>query len=162
MSEKVQLNLGCWTDIRPGFVNIDIQDYPGVNRVQDATSLSEWSSNTVDFIVAQHLLEYIPRKQMIPALTEWLRVLKKDAPLELRVTDLGNLTRSLYLNGISDEMGLHHEMVISLLYGKQKDKHDVRYSGFTSDFLQGVLVGIGYTINNVVIEGYDIIITAIK
>ena len=162
MTDKVQLNLGCWKDIRPDFVNIDIQDFPGVNRVLDATKLAEFADNSVDFIVAQHLLEYIPRKQMLPALSEWHRVLKQGCPLEIRVTDLATMTRSLYLNSVSDEMGIHHEMVIALLYGKQKDTFDIRYNGFTSDFLQGVLTGIGYTVINVVSEEHDVIITALK
>ena len=162
MSNKVQLNLGCYKDCRKNFINIDIQPFDGVDQVIDATELKGFSDNSVDFIVAQHLLEYIPRKKMVPALTEWLRVLKKECPLEIRITDLAKVTQSLYLNGISDEMGLHHEMVISMLYGKQKDSFDIRYNGFTSDFLQGVLTGIGYTINFVTTEGYDVIITAVK
>ncbi len=163
MSEKVMLNLGCRTDIRPGFINIDIQPFPGVDKVRDACDLKDMADSSVDFIVAQHLLEYLPRKKMIAALTEWLRVLKPGHPLEIRVTDLAKVTQSLYLNtSVSDEMGLHHEMVISLLYGKQIDDWDTRYNGFTSDFLQGVLAGIGYTINFVVSEGYDVVITVVK
>jgi predicted SAM-dependent methyltransferase len=162
MSEQVKLNLGCGIDIRPDFTNIDIQSFPGVNKVQDAIVLSDIADESVDFIVAQHFLEYIPRFAMVTALSEWLRVLKKNAALEIRVTDLSKITQSLYLHGISDEMGLHHEMVISMLYGKQKDQYDIRYNGFTSDFLQGVLVGLGYNINYVVSEGFDVIITAVK
>jgi predicted SAM-dependent methyltransferase len=162
VTDQVKLNLGCGTDIRPGFINIDIQEFPGVTKICDAIALSEFENDSVDFIVAQHLLEYIPRKHILSALAEWFRVLKKNAPLEIRITDLANVTRSLYLNGISDEMGLHHEMVVSLLYGKQRDQYDVRYNGFTPDFIQGVLVGVGYTINNVVLESYDVIITVVK
>lgn len=162
MPDKIQLNLGCHKDIRKDFVNIDIQDYPGVDKVQDASSLSEYADSSVDFIVAQHLLEYVRRKKTVATLAEWLRVLKPGAPLEIRVTDLSKITTSLYLYNISDEMGLHHEMIVSFLYGKQKDEADIRYNGFTSDFLQGMLTGIGYVINNVVTEEYDVIITAVK
>lgn len=162
MSELVKLNLGCGADARPGFVNIDIQSFPGVDIIQDVSALAQFTDSSVDFMVAQHLLEYIPRPLMIKTLTEWFRILKPGAPLEIRVSDLSKITQSLYLNGISDEMGLHHEMVISMLYGKQKNIHDIRYNGFTSDFLQGVLVGLGYTLNFVVSEGYDVIITAVK
>ncbi len=162
MSEAIKLNLGSGPDVRAGFINIDIQPFAGVDIIQDASVLTQYANESVDFMVAQHLLEYIPRPRMVATLTEWLRVLKPGAPLEIRVSDLSKITQSLYLNSISDEMGLHHEMVISMLYGKQKNPHDIRYNGFTSDFLQGVLVGLGYTLNFVVSEGYDVIITAVK
>lgn len=161
VDNKVFLNLGCGLDLRPGFVNIDIQDLPNVDKVSDVTKL-DWEDNSVDFIVAQHILEYLPRRCLMPALLEWKRVLKLDSPLEIRVTDLSHLTKSLYLNDISKEMGLHHEMVISLLYGKQKNPYDIRYNGFTSDFLQGLLMGLGFTLNNVVKEDFDVIITVVK
>lgn len=160
--QALKLNLGCYKDLRPGFVNIDIQDFPGVDLIHDASTLLMYQTDSVDFIVAQHLIEYIPRKLTLSTLTEWRRVLKPKAPVEIRTTDLAIVTRSLYLNGISDEMGLHHEMVVSLLYGKQKDSFDLRYNGFTSDFLQGLLTGVGFKIINVVTEDYDVIITALK
>ncbi len=165
MSEEVEslkLNLGCGIDIRPGFVNIDIQSFPGVDLIADVSLLDEFKDESVDFLVAQHVIEYIPRKVLIPALLNWRRVLKPKAPLEIRVTDLSNLTKSLYLNDISQEMGLHHEMVISMLYGKQKNPYDIRYNGFTSDFLQGLLTGLGFELNNVVKEDFDVIITVVR
>jgi predicted SAM-dependent methyltransferase len=162
VSDPVKLNLGCRSDIRPGFVNIDIQEFPGVDQVLDAVTMTGYADNSIDFIVAQHLLQFIPRAKTVTALQNWLRILKPGAPLEIRVTDLAVVTRSLYLNNISQEMGLHHEMVISFLYGKQRDQHDICQNGFTSDFLQGILVGVGYQINNVVTEEYDVILTAVK
>ena len=161
MSE-VKLNVGCGTDIRPGFVNTDIQAFPNVDRVADATVLEEYADDSVEFIVAQHFFEYIPRALLLPTLLEYKRVLKRGKALELRVTDLSNLTKYLYLNDISKEMGLHHEMIVSLLYGNQKNGHDIRYNGFTSDFLQGLLIGLGFLVNHVAKEDFDIIITVVK
>ncbi len=158
----MKLNLGAGTDIRPDFLNVDIKNLPGINIVSDASNLPSLEDNSVEFIVAQHLLEYIPRANMTMALHEWKRLLKKHASLEIRVTDFAQLTKALYLNTVSPEMGLHHEMVLALIYGHQIDKNDIRFNGFTSEFLQGVLTGVDLKIINVVIEDYDLIVTAIK
>lgn len=159
---EVKLNLGCGEDIRKGYVNIDIQKLDGVNKVKSAEDLSDYADDSVDFVVAQHLLEYLPRKTMLKALTEWRRVLRPECALEIRVTDLAQLTKALYLNTISKEMGLHHEMVLSLIYGRQDSDYDIRHNGFTAEFLQGVLTGLGMRVVNSVTEEYDIIVTAVK
>jgi len=158
-----KINLGAGSDIRnPGWLNIDIQPFPGVDFVCDARDLESIEDNSVKFLVAQHLLEYIPRQDMLPTLKEWHRILLPDGLLEIRTTDISQLTKALYLNGISLEMGLHDEMVISLLYGQQLTEYDTRYNGFTPSFFQGVLIGCGFTIQGNVIEDLDFIITARK
>ena len=155
-------NLGAGTDIRPGFINVDIQKFPGIQKKANVMSMPDIPDSSAEFIVAQHILEYIPRLMMIPTLKEWVRILQKDGVLEVRVTDLGELTKAMYLNQISGELGLHHEIVLSLIYGRQDDSWDIRYNGFTSDFLQGILRGLGLEITNATREDYDVIVSAKK
>lgn len=163
MSNPIQLNLGAGEDLRPEFTNIDIRNLPGIDIITDAAYLKAgFADDSVDFIVAQHLLEYIPRSRMIVALTEWKRVLKPNALLEIRVLDIAAVTKALYLNSVSKEMGLHHEMVLALLYGSQDNVYNTKLNGFTNEFLQGVLTGLGFTVVHTVEEDYDIIITAKK
>jgi len=161
--EKKKLNLGCGTDIREEFANVDIQALPDVDLVADVMELDFIPDRSVDFIVAQHLLEYIPRPRMVETLNEWKRILSVNSVLEVRVTDISLVVKQLYLNEkVSKEMGLHSEMVLSLLYGKQINDYDIRYNGFTSEFLQGVLAGCGFRIINVAHEDYDVVISAQK
>ncbi len=162
LSKAVQLNLGCGDDIRKGFHNIDIRPIPGVDLVANACKLPIYKTESVNFIVAQHLLEYIPRKRMVMALSEWWRVLGYGGVLELRVTDIEAVTKEMYASTISGEMGLHHEMVLAFLYGKQDGEHDVCFNGFTQQFLEGVLTGLNFKIDNYIKEEYDLIVTAIK
>jgi len=159
-AERKKLNLGCGTDIRDEYVNIDIQSFPGINLIADVSDLNLISDESVEYIVAQHILEYIPRPRMVKTLNEWRRVLALGGVLEVRVTDMGLVTKQLYLNEVSKEMGLHTEMVVALLYGKQIDDHDTRYNGFTSEFLQGILAGCNFSIIGVTHEDYDVIISA--
>jgi ubiquinone/menaquinone biosynthesis C-methylase UbiE len=163
VESKRKLNLGCGgIDIRPDFVNVDIQMFKGMDAAINAFDLRVMNDDSVNFIVAQHLLEYIPRQHMVTAILEWKRILEPEGMLEIRVTDLSQLTKALYLNSVSSEMGFSDEMVISLLYGQQLDAFDIRCNGFTPHFLQGVLVGLGFRVVSLVAEDLDFILTACK
>jgi len=163
MTFPLKLNLGAGIDIRrPDFLNVDIQCFPGIDLISDARDLFVIEDSSMEFIVAQHILEYIPREDMLLSVFEWKRLLKDNGILEIRCTDLSQLTKALYLNNISTEMGMHDEMVVALVYGQQINKYDIRYNGFTSSFLQGVLRACGFRIINNVIEGLDFILSAQK
>ena len=57
----VRLNLGCGTDIRPGFVNLDSAGLPGVDVVHDLTSLPlPFESERFAEVVCQDVLEHVP------------------------------------------------------------------------------------------------------
>lgn len=159
---ELKINAGSGEDIRSGFINIDIQNLSGIDLLLDCRNLSIFENESIDFIVAQRLLEYIPRRDMLSTLKEWYRVLKPNGCVEIRVTDISSLTKSLYLNGISSEMGFHDEMVLSLIYGQQLSEYDVKYNGFTPSFLQGILTGCGFTVINSEKEDLDCIITGQK
>jgi len=117
----------------------------------------------VDFIVAQHLLEYISRPETVPLLKTFGRLLRPDGVLEIRVLDINRALKDLNLHQVSGELGLPAEMVLALLYGDQTTEWDIRKSGYTSNFLQGVISSVGmYKTNNVVYEDYDVILTMIR
>jgi len=162
MTDNISLNLGCGDDIRSDFVNIDITDYPGTDIVTDARTLTMIKDESVDFIVAQHILEYIPRKDMIHTLVMWKNKLKYEGILEIRVGDIAGIAKSMVLNDIQDGRGVSNEMVISLLYGKQKDEYDIRFNGFSKPYLEGILTACDFEIINVVSEEFDLIVTVKK
>jgi predicted SAM-dependent methyltransferase len=159
---SVKINAGCGADIRPGWINCDIQPFAGIDFVADIRKPGWYRGDTAEMIVLQKVLEYIPRSSTLDVLKNIHAILRKEGVLEIRTTDLAAVTKAMYLNQVSREMGLNCEMVISLLYGKQQNKYDVKFAGFTSDFLQGLLVGVGFSITNAVSEDMDVIITAQK
>ncbi len=78
-----KLNLGCGTDIREGFINLDIADLEGVDVVHNINILPlPFEDNHFDFIVCQDVLEHV---DLIPVMKELHRILKKDAEMQIRV-----------------------------------------------------------------------------
>ncbi len=78
-----KLNLGCGTDIKEGWINLDIADLEGVDVVHDINSLPlPFPDNEFDYILAQDILEHL---EYAPLLKDLHRVLKKDSTIEIRV-----------------------------------------------------------------------------
>lgn len=87
----VKLNLGCGTDIREGWVNLDAVRLPGVDVVHDVRRLPlPFPDEKFEEILCQDILEHI---EYIPVLKDIHRILKHRGRLVIRVphfTSRGN------------------------------------------------------------------------
>jgi SAM-dependent methyltransferase len=78
-----KLNVGCGSDSRPGWVNLDVKALPGVDVVHDLESLPlPFPDGAFDEILCQDVLEHV---EYIPILKELHRILKKGGALTIRV-----------------------------------------------------------------------------
>ena len=104
----MKLNLASHGDNREGFINVDF-DHPTADLKCDVTCLP-YEDNTVDLILAYHILEHfragsyeghlsnpLNPKTAKDALTEWQRVLKPGGKLEIKVPDFEKIVW-LYIN----------------------------------------------------------------
>lgn len=89
----IKLNLGCWKRNFPGWINIDVIDYPHVHFKRDVKDLSIFDDASVDLIYASHCLEYFTFNEAKEALKEWHRVLKPEGQLNIAVPDLEALIK---------------------------------------------------------------------
>lgn len=81
-----KLDIGSGTAPLPGYTTVD--PYVGTADYQCQMWALPFAMDTVDEIYSSHALEHIPRKMVIPTLTEWKRVLKPGGTIVLRVPDL--------------------------------------------------------------------------
>ena len=83
VSGTKKLNIGCGTDIRLGWVNLDSADISGVDVVHDIEKLPlPFEDNTFDEILCQDVLEHV---EYIPVLQDLHRILKPDGEITIQV-----------------------------------------------------------------------------
>lgn len=107
-----QLHLGCGKRNIPGFINVDIQEYPHIHYKADIKSLPMFEDNSIDLIYTSASFQYFDREEGEKALREWHRVLKKGGILRISTVDFDRLVEvyQKYNNNI--------DLIIGPMYGK--------------------------------------------
>jgi SAM-dependent methyltransferase len=83
----IRLHLGCGQRFLPGWLHVDAQAFEHVDYQTTVDKLDMFEDETVDEIYACHVLEHIPRSQILTTLKEWNRVLKPGAKIRIAVPD---------------------------------------------------------------------------
>jgi SAM-dependent methyltransferase len=83
-----RLNLGCGPVPAPGWLNADRQPYEGVQVLGDLRAGLPIPSESLDCIVAMHVLQDLAWTELPGALLEIRRMLKPDGVLRLGLPDL--------------------------------------------------------------------------
>lgn len=99
----MKLNLGCGTDIRKGYVNVDSVKLPGVDKVFDLDS-QKWSfkDNTFDEVICKDIIEHLD--DPLKAMGEIWRISKPGAIIKVHVPffpgmyAIGDLTHKHFFN----------------------------------------------------------------
>jgi predicted SAM-dependent methyltransferase len=143
----VKLNLGCGPNLKPDYVNVDLQHRDGVHR-WDIFALPV-DDGTVEEILAEHLIEHLTNHDVDRFLTECRRVLCDDGKLIVECPDLGALCAAFIdANEYERYVSLNGGWPLAAqIFGHQRG-HGVagilaqtHKSGFTRQRLVDVLVG---------------------
>jgi glycosyltransferase involved in cell wall biosynthesis len=87
----VRLNLGCGDKILPGYVNVDVAPSragKSPDVLCDLHALAPFESDSVDEVLAVHVVEHFWRWEIVAVLKEWLRVLKPEGRMILECPNL--------------------------------------------------------------------------
>lgn len=100
----MKINLGCGTDIREGWTNVDAYyKAPGVVNFDMMQTPWPLESNSVDYLLTSHVLEHIPplyvngRDILFLIIEEAHRVLKKGSEWEIRVPIARTLPAEIHI-----------------------------------------------------------------
>lgn len=132
-----KLNLGCGSDIKPGFINIDIRLLPGVDIVSDIESIDYFTDESIDEINAYDILEHFSFTKTKSILTNWISKLKPGATIIVRVPDVIKILNKF------NEGKLPHFEAMRLIFGGQTYPENFHFAGFSQEVLEGLLVGCG-------------------
>lgn len=86
--EPRRLNLGCGNDIRPEYMNVDICDLPGVDKVISVDPFYPhlpFADEEFDEIIAFHVLEHMSNKPMV--IEEIWRIASHNARIKIKLPD---------------------------------------------------------------------------
>lgn len=143
-----KLNLGCGFDHLQGYVNIDLNDFHHPDLVADITALKMLPSAYYEEILAQDVLEHLPRIKTKSALVEWNRLLKVGGFLNLRVPNvMGLATLFAKQENATIEM---QETLMQCLFGTQAYNGDYHFTSFTDLILRSYLEQTGFEVISVI------------
>ena len=84
MKNVVKLNLGCGSDIREDYINLDCVKQNGVDVVYDINKYPwPFKDNTFEKVFCSHTLEHV--ENLIKTMKEIWRISKPNAIIEIRV-----------------------------------------------------------------------------
>lgn len=138
----VKVHLGCGKREMPGYVHIDLADFPHIDHRHDVATLPMLADDSVSLIYASHVLEYFDRIDVLDVLAEWRRVLAPGGTLRLAVPDFAALAEVYRRTGDLD-------LVIGPIFGRwQIPGTDVvvfHKTVYDFDALARVLTHVGFT-----------------
>jgi len=89
--DAVKLNLGCGDKIIDGYINVDVVIVRAGKKpdvICDLHNLRVFESNSVDEILAVHVVEHFWQWEVVDILKEWVRVLKPGGKMILECPNL--------------------------------------------------------------------------
>jgi predicted SAM-dependent methyltransferase len=96
----VMLNVGCGTDYKKGWINIDNNSDDNIQKLDfnwDLRNPLPFPENSVDYIFNEHFLEHLTVEEGQKSIRDFMRVLKKGGVMRVAMPDLDEAI-SLYLD----------------------------------------------------------------
>jgi predicted SAM-dependent methyltransferase len=140
----MKLNLASGRDYREGWVNVDFNGKCDLKH--DLTNPLPYEDNSVDEILAAHILEHFGFGEYMDVLTDWVRVLKPGGKMTILVPDMDMIA---WLWHEQPERRFKHFGVTSwlaVIYGGQFDKGQLHKMGFNEESLTTDLESVGMKI----------------
>jgi SAM-dependent methyltransferase len=150
-SDLIKLNLGCGDKILDGYINIDVVESRAGKKpdfICDLHNLSKFKSNSVDEILAVHVVEHFWKWEVVDILKEWTRVLKPGGKMILECPNLISAAEEFLKNSdIAAIGGPEGQRSMWVFYGDPswKDPLMIHRWGYTPRSLATLMSTAGLT-----------------
>lgn len=138
MADELKLNLGCGNGPVPGYVNIDIERLPSVDKVCDLRKPLPYADCSVDKILGNGIVEHLPWYEIEGILLDWARVLKVGGVMRLSITDFAGMFRDMYMKN-----EFKFSMVNMAVYGRTRTQWERHWCLITSNWLLKRMAAMG-------------------
>lgn len=120
--------IGCGEKrIFPSSIAVDIRKN-GIIDIQGDASYLPFKDECFDHLYSSHVIEHFQHDEILPLLSEWVRVLKKGGKIEIRCPDL---RARAFLFSV-----LGREQDIINIYGEQNYCYNFHKTGFSFSILK--------------------------
>ena len=120
----MKLNVGCGTDLRKGYLNLDVVPLKGVDVVHDINKKFPFPSSHFDEVMANHVVEHIPN--LTKLMREFHRILKPGGRLLIETPHF------TYSNAYVDPTHVHFFSFNTFKYFVKGNDHNYYYDFFFS------------------------------
>ena len=136
----MKLHLGCGARHIPGFVHVDIADFPHVDYQCAVERLHMFTDGSASLVYACHVLEHFGRHEVKDVLKEWYRVLRPGGVIRLAVPDFAAVVDLYAQEGLQNG----YSGLVGLVCGGQRDQYDFHKVIFDRPFLTSLLEETGF------------------
>ena len=137
MGILLDIGSGFKNESKKGFLRVD--PYVKDSDLKDFAWDLSYEDNVVDEIFSSHMLEHLYKRQVIPTLKEWYRVIKPKGKLIVTVPDL-EWCCNWWLNHQTNGWDL------DIIYGGQSRKGETHRTGFNRQIMIDYLREAGFTV----------------
>lgn len=143
----VQVNLGCGTNLPEGFINVDIHRPSNADTsfIEGSVLSIPLDTESVDYVICDQVLEHLAMADVVPALYEMRRVLKKGGRAVIIVPDFEDAVRqwlSINHNSFFNPMVYHY--LSEVIYGNQQHEGEFHKTAMCAGFLNYALGVAGF------------------
>lgn len=157
-----KVNVGCGFDIKPEYVNVDLNDFHGPDVVDDITDLTLFPAGAFYEVYAKDVLEHFPWRMTQWALRSWNRILTEGGRVRLITTYLPGLARRVLSPEYRDDLALQQLTLVNI-FSSQSYPGDFHYTAFTERQLRYHADRCGFSVETVALnDGWLIDIVLVK
>ena len=136
----MKLHIGGWA-AKEGWKILNIQKKDNVDFVGDISDLSQFEDSSIDEIYASHVFEHVKYIDVKSTLIGIHRVMIKGGKFYISVPDMEILFKQFLEKSNEIKNKIH---IIRMIFGGQKDEHDIHYFGWDYELLGSLLKNVGF------------------